>query len=257
MKRSLLVVGSAVSVLWCAGIAGAHNHVTVDTATGAPGDKIILRAGYYPDEGAYTIVDGRLLLRGQIAVYDLLEPLAQPGVLNGWSPGDDLLLTSDFFAFTLPARLDGGNFQYEIVQVTPVSGGPGRIVWGEFDQTGTLSPLADSAGATRLERSFDSGFAGHNHEQGYALTGGWVQDVRIVAWDSNGVYADSDPLTIRFDSGACPADFTRSGGVNVQDIFAFLASWFVKDSRADFDHSDSVTVQDIFGYLAAWFARCS
>ena len=59
----------------------------------------------------------------------------------------------------------------------------------------------------------------------------------------------------------CKADFNQSsatgtGGVNVQDIFAFLAAWFSKDPTADFDGSGTITVQDIFSFLAAWFTGC-
>ena len=54
----------------------------------------------------------------------------------------------------------------------------------------------------------------------------------------------------------CRADFNLSGGLEVQDVFDFLAGWFAGDVRADFNQSGAVNVQDIFDFLAAWFAGC-
>ena len=54
----------------------------------------------------------------------------------------------------------------------------------------------------------------------------------------------------------CPADFNCSGGVNVQDIFAFLAAWFAGDPHADFNGVNGITVTDIFNFLEAWFVGC-
>ncbi len=54
----------------------------------------------------------------------------------------------------------------------------------------------------------------------------------------------------------CPADFNGNGEVTVQDIFDFLAAYFVGDASADFNGAGGVTVQDIFDYLAAYFTPC-
>jgi len=60
----------------------------------------------------------------------------------------------------------------------------------------------------------------------------------------------------------CPADFDCSGGpggtggVTVQDIFAFLSAWFAQSPSADFDGNGTIAVPDIFAFLAAWFAGC-
>ncbi len=185
-----------------AGAASAHNHVTVDTTGGAAGDRITIRAGYYPAESAYSIDSGgRLLLNGAPAVYSVTEPLSQSGPLSGWIAGDEILLTSDFYFAT--GRLDGGEFKYELAGIAALSGGPGVIAWGEFG-TGGFVAAATSDASTRALRSFDVGVAGHNHEQGCAFSAPGLYDVTLIAWDGNGRYADSNPITVRFDVVPAP-----------------------------------------------------
>ncbi len=55
---------------------------------------------------------------------------------------------------------------------------------------------------------------------------------------------------------SCPGNFNGTGDANVQDIFDFLAAWFVADPRADFNSTGAINVQDIFDFLASWFAGC-
>lgn len=251
--RSL--IGALFFTIVFAAVASAdHNHLSLDTSSGAPGEHIEIRAGYYPAETTFTISNHRLLFNGAIAVYDVPDQISQAGQIDGWHVGDELLLTSDFYFAT--GRIDGGDFRYELAGVQPVSGGPGVFAWGDFDALGGFTPIAFSNASTREARSFDVGLGGHDHEQGYVLTGGWVQDLTIIAWDAQGRYSDSAPLTIRFDTGECPADFNREGGVTVQDIFDYLSAWFVNDVAADFNHAGGISVQDIFDYLNAWFTGC-
>lgn len=204
MNLSRSAALSALAVSMFAGSAMAdHNHMTVDTVSGTPGDQIIIRAGYYPAESAFTISGGRLLFNGESAVYDVVDELAQPGALNGWHAGDELLLTSDFYFAT--GRLDGGNFLWDIASIVPLSGGPSTLVWGDFELDGTLTPLVESSAVTRLDRSFNTTIAGHDHEQGYAFSAAGLYDVTFIAWDSNGRYADSAPVTLRFNVVPAPS----------------------------------------------------
>ena len=55
----------------------------------------------------------------------------------------------------------------------------------------------------------------------------------------------------------CYADYNKTGGITVQDIFDFLADWFAKSPYATVggDGTTTPTVQSIFNFLAAWFAR--
>jgi hypothetical protein len=57
-------------------------------------------------------------------------------------------------------------------------------------------------------------------------------------------------------SPCCKADFNQADGLNVQDIFNFLAAWFSAEPRADFSSDGQLGVNDIFDFLAAWFAGC-
>lgn len=55
----------------------------------------------------------------------------------------------------------------------------------------------------------------------------------------------------------CRANFNRTNGVTVQDIFDFLAAYFAGAPAADLNGSGGVTVQDIFDFLGFYFAGCS
>lgn len=208
-------------------IAGAHNHVTVDTPSGTAGDKIIVRAGYYPTESAFTIVDHRLHKGGQIACYGLPESFVS-GPLSGWFGGDEVLLTSDYFYLT--GRLDGGDFRWEISSVIPVLAGSSRIAWGMFDESGEYTVMAKSDGSDRSARSFSTPAGDHNHDQAYGFEGAGLYDVTFVVWDASGKFVDSDPITIRFRAGLpCPADLSADGVVEDADFVLFAAAYNLLD----------------------------
>jgi len=192
---------SALAVLTLASAAGAHNHITVDTVSGAFGDRILIRAGYLATETSFSVSGGRLLYNGSVATYVVGEQLSQPGALNGAYFSQDILLTSDFFYAT--GRLNGGNFRWELASVTALSGA-GTVGWGEFDHDGVFSSLASSDAGTRLGRSYDTLAGYHEHEQAAYFTAPGTYDVTFVAWDNNGRYADSAPLTVRFEVVPAP-----------------------------------------------------
>src|SRR5262245_38408439 len=118
IRNMSIQTGILFGMIVAAAPALAHNHLTVDTGGGNAGDKIIIKAGYYPDEAAYTISNGRLYYNGNYAVYHVTDQLVQSDDLDGWYAGDELLLTSDFFFGT--GRLDGGTFMYELQDIRPV-----------------------------------------------------------------------------------------------------------------------------------------
>jgi hypothetical protein len=222
----------------------AHDHISVDTV----GGRIVVRAGYYGNESGFAIdPSGRLMADGRLAVFPVLDVLTS-GPLEGWKAGFDILLTSDFFATT--GRLNGGHFRYELASVTPLNGGPGTLAWGEFDANWDFQPSASSDGATRMTRSFDVGFGGHNHDQGYAFSADGLYDVSLVAWDSNGVYADAAPVTIRFQVGqasACVfADLDCSGAVDMGDVALILLDFGpCAGCDADLDGNGSADFGDV------------
>ncbi|MBX3407657.1 MAG: hypothetical protein KF869_12935 [Phycisphaeraceae bacterium] len=53
----------------------------------------------------------------------------------------------------------------------------------------------------------------------------------------------------------CAADFDGENGVEVNDIFAFLAGWFAGEPGA-YDFGGTPGVPAIFAFLSAWFAGC-
>lgn len=66
-----------------------------------------------------------------------------------------------------------------------------------------------------------------------------------------GVCTPTNPIA------CCPVNFNQLNGVDVPDIFAFLAAWFADGPGADFDRNGIREVSDIFSFLAAWFAGCA
>jgi hypothetical protein len=57
----------------------------------------------------------------------------------------------------------------------------------------------------------------------------------------------------------CYADFNKTNGVNVQDIFDFLSAWFAGNPYAKVAGDGAAApliVQDIFDFLSAWFVGC-
>jgi len=54
----------------------------------------------------------------------------------------------------------------------------------------------------------------------------------------------------------CPADFNQSGDVTIQDIYDFLAAYFVPLTTADINGDGSVSVQDLLDFLQHYFAGC-
>lgn len=56
--------------------------------------------------------------------------------------------------------------------------------------------------------------------------------------------------------GLCRANFDCVNGVAVQDVFAFVNSWFARSSSADINEDGVLSAQDIFDFLSRWFAVC-
>lgn len=200
-------------VLWLGAIsapAGAETHITVDTASGMPGDPISIRAGYLQSESIRPSVyridsTGRLTLNGQPDVYTLDQPV-RTGPFTGFLASLDetqLEVTSNYYAPT--GRVDGGNFEYEITSVTPVAGG-GGTPGARFGFTAVEEGLAAiSSGATREARSFDLGVGNLYDDEVMIADRPGLYDVSLVAWDSNHRYTDSAPVTFRINVVPEPA----------------------------------------------------
>lgn len=197
MRLGAAVTASVVSL---AGAAWGETRLTVDTASGSPGDRIVIRAGYNVTTPLHSIdPSGRLLLNGQIDVYTLYLPGTRGDFVGFYGTKDEtqLELTSDYFAPT--GRLNGGDFRYEITSVHPAPGGGGspEVRFG-YDAPGEgLKAFSDAL--TRDGRSLELGVGNlYDDEVLYANRPG-LYDVSIVAWDANGRYTDSAPVTFRID----------------------------------------------------------
>jgi hypothetical protein len=207
-------VCAAVAVSASAIVAsGQENHVTVDTA----GGQILIKTGYEPSESDFWIdPDGWMRFGDEVLERESLSPWLG-SEFTGWQAGGETVLTSDWFAAT--GRLDGGDYYYEIAGFEHVGGSrESDFVWAERDG-GDLEWYGQANGATRLERSFHVGFSGHPHGQIWLAEKPGLYALTLVAWDANGVYADSDPVRFHIRSVPTP------GALGVLGIMGVVASW--------------------------------
>ena len=244
---------AAVFALWIGAMALAHGHVTVDTLSGIPGDRISIRAGYLPAESAYSVAaDGTLMNSAAAWRMNLLTPVTnQPGYI-GWFAATDTTLTSDFFFST--GRLAGGDFRFELEHITRLDGSPAPavIAWCVVQSNGSLTNIARTDGSTRADRSFAVGAGVHLHGQ-YLLG-----DVRgtyrlsLRAWDANGIYSDSDRVTLEVRIGpALVGDLNGDGIINGADLGVLLGQWGTLGS-GDLNGDGIVNGADLGMLLGAW-----
>lgn len=201
---------SLTAVIVVAALAGAaaaqhdHVHLTVDTESGQQGDQISIETGWYSGEENISIGDdGYVYHHNDIFVAHLMLGEFEGDPWDGRWYGATPRLTSDFFFPT--GRLNGGDFNIELVDVRPVSGnGAADFGWAE-NHDGNIMNVADSAGLERDDRSFWIGTNRHMHHQIQSATELGMWDVTLVAWDANGRYTDSAPVHLRFHVVPAPA----------------------------------------------------
>ena len=173
---------------------------TTTTCVNTDGTTTSIEAGFFASETDWGIAGGYVTYQGEIAEYHTHD------FHDGYYFGQTATLTSDFYFAT--GNLDGGDFYYEIVGFAAVDGGSAtEAFWGEEEHGGGpgFDVIASSLGATRLDRSFGVGIGNHPHGQVTGINGEGVYDITLVAWDANGVYADSAPVTLRVEAIPAPA----------------------------------------------------
>lgn len=202
--RASLFLGLAVLALSAAASVAQplHTHFAIDTESGTPGDQTLIRTGYYPGEEDFRIDgDGRVWYGDVYAQY-LLNVSIPFDPFDGWIGGGGVVLASDEYFDT--GRLEGGDFWYEIIDFVPVSGSAQAAMSWAIYHDGELRNIAVSNGETRLDRSFHVGAGLHEHGQLAMVSHLGIYDLTIQAWDENGVYTDSSPVTMRFEAVPAP-----------------------------------------------------
>jgi len=233
-----------------------HFHMTVDTASIMSVPTTLIRAGYLGSEAAFSIVDGRLMYNGEIAVV-VIEDQIPSGTYAGYFGGQQIVLTSDFYFST--GRLAGGNFNFELADVTRLAGPEARVVWVNTTAPGVYSLQADSNGATQAARSYNVGIGGHQHAQLMFVQNEGLYDVTFIGWDSNGVYAPSEPVTVRVQAGnpnLCPADVNHDGVVSPADFTAWIAAFNASALECDQNGDGLCTPADFTAWIANYNTGC-
>ncbi|MFO0828503.1 MAG: hypothetical protein U0572_10195 [Phycisphaerales bacterium] len=250
MKISIVLTTSLAS-LALSSIASAHHHhhATVATPTGTPGEQISIVVGYYREEADMFIDDSGRIIDGEAPFVLRLPGTFPDGPLAGQLTGTGLALTSDFFAKS--GLLTGGDFYYRIVDVTPLDGGDCVLTWAHTDErTGEVMPEALSSGGDAISQSLHVGVGGHPHGQIVAASAQGMYDVTIVAWDGNGTYLDSAPVTFTIDASPNPADLDQNGEVDAEDLAMLLGAW--GSPAADLDGDGTTGASDLGILLGAW-----
>ncbi len=241
---------SMALALACASVASAHHHhITIRTPTGTPGEQIQLVVGYYEEESDLAIGSDARIYDGRDPFVVHLPGTFAEGPLAGQFTGTGFSLTSDFYA--PDGLLEGGDFYYRIVAIEPVKGDPCVMTWAHTDeQSGEIIPEAQSDGGDPLSQSLHVGIGGHPHGQIMAVSLEGLYDVTLVAWDVNGVYLDSDPVTFTIDAHLNPSDLDENGMVDAEDLALLLGAWGTPD--ADIDGNGTTDAGDLALLLGAW-----
>lgn len=226
-----------------------HSHITIKTPTGTPGEQIQIVVGYLPTEADISLgSDGTMLDDGQPFVLHLPGAI-KSGPLAGQFTGTGLSLTSDYFAAA--GLLTGGDFFYHIASVEPIKSPACVMSIAQSDEaTGDIHLEASTGAKGRALQSLHVGVGGHPHGQICACSEEGLYRVTFVAWDGNGVYADSQPVTILVDAHANPADIDQDGIVGAADLGALLSAWGTP--AADLDGNGTTDAADMAILLSAW-----
>lgn len=226
-----------------------HSHITIKTPTGTPGERIQIVVGYLPNESDISLAaDGTMLRNGEPFVLHLPGRIPD-GPLAGQLSGTGLSLTSDYFAAA--GLLSGGDFHYHLASVEPLKSPTCVMSIAQTDEeTGRIFIEASTGEKGRESQSLYVGIGGHPHGQLLACSEEGLYRVTFVAWDGNGVYADSLPVTILVDASDNPADIDQDGTVGSADLGAVLAAWGTP--AADLDGSGTTDSADLAIVLSTW-----
>ncbi|MDX9911685.1 MAG: GC-type dockerin domain-anchored protein [Phycisphaerales bacterium] len=252
------IAGLIVAAFASAAIAQDHHHMTVDTFTSLDGPKIKIVVGFLGGEESFSLDEnGTLLFDGTPHTYELTSVFSS-GSLAGWGAVQGLTLTSDYYFAT--GRLVGGNFHFEITNAERLNGSTSAFALGYFP---SATPFVDarSDGADRAARSYTVGNGGHQHGQFMALQNPGVYRITLAAWDSNGVYLDSDPVNflVEVPGWTCAGDWDESGELNSSDFLAYLNDYSAQNPAADLapPGGDGVfNSSDFLAFLNLYAAGC-
>lgn len=212
-----------VAGLTSAAMAQSHGHITIGNTDGdffAPGSPPAAGVETYEIKtyttesltlGSASLIGSftsqRVLSHGEQLVIKLPYTAgtgSQPGLGNWGGPFDGfyrnagVTFATDFYTTIAGGGENvGGDGQFEILEVIPLNGSPAAVFGIGGGTTLTFaSNYAISDGSDQLLRSFQSGSGQHVHGQRLYLSEKGIYDVTLRAWDANGIYNDSTPITL-------------------------------------------------------------
>jgi hypothetical protein len=233
--------------------ATAHIHVTVNTFLG----ETVIVAGYLDAEKHITIKNGYIHDGDAIAIFSLPN-IFPSGELAGWYGGAEITLTSDWYAGA--GHLNGGDFNFELADITPVAGDDDPAFAWVVDHDNIFDVRARTDGDSREDRSFNVGAGNHEHGQLSGLSHAGVYDITLIGWDANGVYDDSEPVKIRVNTSpakGCYADLNGDGNLNILDFVAFQQWFLVQDPATDCNGDGNFNILDFVCFQQAFVDGCN
>ncbi len=250
------LIACAALTLTTGASAQDHFHMTVDTMPTPGLSQTVIRAGYLGSETLFSIEDDRLMYDGEIAVIQIADQIPS-GAFAGYFGGQEAVLTSDFYFST--GRLAGGDFNFEIVDVQRLAGPEAKVLWVHTSGPGVFTVEADSDGATREDRSYNVGIGGHQHAQLCFIENEGLYDVTFVGWDSNGLYLQSTPVTVRFQAGEpnlCLADVNGDGMLSPTDFSAWIGAYNSGAPECNQNGDGACTPTDFTAWVGNYNAGC-
>jgi hypothetical protein len=122
---------------------------------------------------------------------------------------------------------------------------------------GSIGTLDDNARPRAFSALIDGGSNPLGEVEDFDLDGNpRFADDPGIADTGEGSAPVIDIGAYEFAGHSCPCDINRSGDLNSQDFFDFLAGFFDAAPAADFNGDAAINSQDLFDFLACFFAAC-
>jgi hypothetical protein len=114
----------------------------------------------------------------------------------------------------------------------------------DYDSALTIHSACPATSGNQIACNDD--FCGLQSRVSWNATAGTQYIIRVAGFSQS-----AGNFTLTTACSGCPCDWNNSGGLNSQDFFDFLTSFFT--GSADFNHDSVTNSQDFFDFLSCFF----